>query len=129
MIYSCIYTGFVAFGTQQQISNLVWSDSKKKKKNKSHTILLNLINSDKLLKNLVDLNINLCTNISQSFSYFGYFVLFGIRSKWAQQHWKQTPRNKLYSTHFSFKISLMFSVFSTFSLPRFKLKALNTAKI
>ena len=37
-------------------------------------MLLNLINNHKISKNLVDLNINLCSNISESFSYFGYFA-------------------------------------------------------
>ena len=37
-------------------------------------ILLNLININKISRNFVNLNINLCTIISQSFSYFGCFA-------------------------------------------------------
>ena len=45
------------------------------KKTEPIQILLNLININRISRNLVDLNINLCTIIPQSFSYFGYFTL------------------------------------------------------
>ena len=45
------------------------------KKTESIQILLNLININRISRNLVDVNINLCTIIPQSFSYFGCFTL------------------------------------------------------
>ena len=45
------------------------------KKTEPIQILLNLININRISRNLVDLNINLCTIIPQSFSYFGCFAL------------------------------------------------------
>ena len=47
----------------------------KKTKTEPIQILLSFVNIDKISRNFVDLNINLCTIIPQSFSYFGCFAL------------------------------------------------------
>ena len=55
--------------------NLSYRLTPKKKKTEPIQILLNLINIIKISTNFVDLNINFCTIIPQSFSYFCCFTL------------------------------------------------------
>ena len=106
------------------------------KKTEPIQTLLNLININRISRNLVDLNINLCTIIPRSFIYFDFFALklcnVGNMLQMgaiALEASLPTSLKIVTQTDLSFEISQYFAVFSAISLNIDELKTLNTAKM